>query len=127
VNDRDYQRERRKQWRAEQFPPGAQCIICPERDPRCFEWHHVAGHTFGDEQVVVCRNCHRKLSDKQKDHPPIGDGEPTRAECLGRQLLGIADLMELLKNPGELIGLVRRAGLDLIEHRLDQSNDGANR
>jgi hypothetical protein len=126
MNDHDYQKERRKQRRAEHFPPGAHCIFCDEDDPHCLEWHHVGGKDFGDEQVIVCRNHHRKLSDKQKDHPPILAKLPTRTECEGRKLLGIADIMELLDNPPELVDLVRRTGLDLIERGqlFNQPDDG---
>ena len=125
MNDREY-KERRKQRRAEHFPPDARCIICGGSSSRCLEWHHVAGRAFGDDQVIVCRNCHRKLSDKQKDHPPGLAKVPTRTECEGRKLLGIADMMELLHNPPELVELVRRAGLDLIEREqlFNHSDDG---
>jgi hypothetical protein len=47
---------------------GKFCIVCLEKDPRCLELHHIAGRQFADEVVVVCCNCHRKLSDMQKDH-----------------------------------------------------------
>ena len=40
---------------------------------------------------------------------------PTRTECEGRKLLGIADIIELRNNPPELVELVRRTGLDLID------------
>jgi hypothetical protein len=45
------------------------------------ERHHIAGRTFGDENVPVCRNCHRKLSDLQKDHPPHIGAPPDPLEC----------------------------------------------
>jgi len=126
MDDREYRKERRKQRRAEHFPPDAACIICGESDLCCLEWHHVAGVDFSGDQVVVCRNCHRKLSDKQKDHPPTLAEVPTRTECEGRKLLGIADIMELLHNPFELVELVRRTGLDLIERGqlFNQPEDG---
>ena len=114
MNDPGYHKERRKQRRAEQFPPDAACMICGERNQCCLQWHHVSGRAFGDDQVIVCQNHHSQLSDKQKDHPPILGKMPTRTECEGRKLLGIADVMELLHNPPELVELVRRTGLDLI-------------
>ena len=45
------------------------CVVCIEDDLRCLELHHIAGRTFADDVVVVCCNCHGKLSDMQKDHP----------------------------------------------------------
>jgi hypothetical protein len=115
MNDLEYQKERRRQRRVEQFPSGAHCLFCNEDDPHCLERHHVAGKAFGDEQVIVCRNHHRKLSDKQKDRPPVTAGDPTRHDCLGRLLLGIADIMDLLNNPADLIGLVRQSGVAQLE------------
>jgi len=114
MSDREYQKERRKQRRVEQFPPGAHCLFCDEDDPHCLERHHVAGKTFDNKRVIVCRNHHRKLSDRQKDHPAVTAGDPTQLHRLGRLLLGIADTMILLNNPSDLIGLVRQTGLDLV-------------
>jgi len=45
------------------------CPFCGEDDPRCAEDHHIAGRKYDDMTVRVCRNCHRKLSDMQRDHP----------------------------------------------------------
>jgi hypothetical protein len=71
------------------------CVNCTETYPHCLELHHLAEFGFSDETVIVCRNCHRKLTDKQKDHPPTGS-EPGSTETIGRFLLGITDLFELL-------------------------------
>ncbi len=72
------------------------CATCGENDPRCLELHHIAGQKFCDDVVPVCRNCHRKLSDDQKDHPqPIG-GDPDWLERVGRFLLGLADFLLLI-------------------------------
>jgi DNA-directed RNA polymerase subunit RPC12/RpoP len=73
----------------------ARCPYCGEADPRCLELHHIAGRKFADDLVPVCRNCHRKLSDMQRDHPrPIGD-DPHWMERAGHLLLGLADLLLL--------------------------------
>lgn len=128
MTDMDYERERRNQQRLERLGSNnPSCIVCSEDDPCCLERHHVAGKAFGDDQITVCRNCHRKLSDLQKDHPPVLPGTPTRTECEGRKLLGIADLLELLKSSSEIVDLVRQAGLDLIEwgQLFRQSAEGA--
>jgi hypothetical protein len=43
---------------------------------RCLEVHHIAGRDFdNDATAILCRNCHRKLSDDLKDHPPAGPSE----------------------------------------------------
>ena len=64
--------------------------------------------------VIVCRNCHRKLTDLQNDHPPHIGKRPTTDESMGHFLLGQADLFVLLaiklKEFGEhLIERARRA------------------
>jgi hypothetical protein len=72
------------------------CAHCPESDPLALERHHVAGKQYGNATIVECRNCHRKLSDAQKDHPPrINDQPPTTFERIGHRLLGLADLLRL--------------------------------
>lgn len=73
------------------------CPFCGETDWRCMELHHIAGDGFDQTLVTVCRNCHRKLSDMQKDHPPKLAEEPTRLESIAHFLLGLADLFLLLE------------------------------
>jgi hypothetical protein len=60
------------------------------------ERHHIAGQAFDDETVIRCRNCHRKLSDLQKEHPGQKTSPPDLLERIGHFMLGIADLFELL-------------------------------
>ncbi len=85
------------------------CVGCGEADPRCLELHHVAGEKFGTDTVHACRNCHRKMSDNQRDHPaPIG-GKSSLLEQIAHFLLGLADLLQLA-----VVKLREFAG-DLIE------------
>jgi len=115
MEDIEYKRERRHQWRLERLGSNdPQCLFCPEGDPCCLEQHHLSGKRFGQVLVTVCRNHHRKLSDKQKDHPPAGPGAPTPLERLGRLLLGIADALELLNIPQQLLDPIRDAAFQLI-------------
>ena len=73
----------------------AKCSLCTEHDPRCLELHHIAGRKHHDDLVPVCRNCHRKLSDTQRDHsPPVDISNPL--EVIGHYLLGLADLFAML-------------------------------
>lgn len=72
------------------------CLHCGEDFAHCLELHHVAGRAMHDDVVIECRNCHRKLSEFQKDHPPILSPQPHILEVMGRYLLGIADLFRLL-------------------------------
>ena len=72
------------------------CACCPETDWRCMELHHLEGEDFGKTLVIVCRNCHRKLSDAQKDHTAKFGEPPTSIESIGQFLQGLADLLLLL-------------------------------
>jgi hypothetical protein len=72
------------------------CCICGEDNPHCLERHHIAGQAYADETIIVCRNCHRKLSDVQKGHPENNGSPADQLERIGRFLLGLADLFELL-------------------------------
>ena len=72
------------------------CVACGEDDPRCLEAHHIAGRAFDDQTALVCRNCHRKLSDEQKDHPPKIESPPSPLEALAHYLLGFGDLLHLI-------------------------------
>jgi hypothetical protein len=113
---KDYEKERRRQARLERLGSNdPKCLFCDEDDPCCLESHHISGKKFGDECVIVCRNHHRKLSDKQKDHPPVLTGPHNPLEGCGRLLLGVSDALELLKVPPALVDLIRQAGVDLLE------------
>jgi hypothetical protein len=86
------------------------CLCCGENDWRCLEFHHLAGKKFGEEGSVVCRNCHRKLTDPQKDHPDaLTDSQPLLLDRVAHFLLGLADLLEML------VIVMRRYGGQLIE------------
>lgn len=73
------------------------CKLCGESDPRCLERHHIAGRQFGEAIVIVCRNCHRRLSDAQYDHPSrLSKSPPEDLERLGHFLIGLGDFFSLL-------------------------------
>src|SRR4051812_31175250 len=97
MNDLERERERRKQKALERLGTNNPvCVLCEETDWRCLELHHVAGKEFHGALATVCRNCHRKLSDMQKDHPKPIASQPDPFESLGHFLLGLADLFQLL-------------------------------
>lgn len=72
------------------------CLHCGEEFPHCLELHHVAGRAMHDDVVITCRNCHRKFTELQMDHPAKTSAPPHILEVIGRYLLGIADLLRLL-------------------------------
>jgi hypothetical protein len=86
------------------------CIYCDETEPLVMEKHHIAGQAYDpDTTVITCRNCHRKLSDRQDDHPEQIAETPDGLEVVAHCLLGLADLFELL------IGKFREFAALLIE------------
>ena len=93
----DYEFERRKQRALERLGSNdPRCVSCCESDWRCLEAHHLAGRAYAEDTVIECKNCHSKLTDAQKDHPASTGEPPSQIEVIGRFLLGLADLFELL-------------------------------
>lgn len=103
--------EKRRQYALERLGTNKPCcIICGETDWRCLERHHIAGRKFDEAEVILCRNCHRKPSDDQKDHPKAATMPPNLFDRAGHFLLGLADLLALL------IEKCREYGHALIEY-----------
>ncbi|MCW4463109.1 hypothetical protein OK349_15450 [Sphingomonas sp. BT-65] len=94
--DDDLKREARKQARLEALDSNdPACAMCGESDWRCMELHHVAGQQHDAAVVCLCRNCHRKVSDDQRDYPPIARGDPM-LDSIGRFLRGLADMLRVI-------------------------------
>lgn len=100
MNDQELKRERRKQRALERLGTNTpRCPFCGIDEPLVFELHHVPGRDFDESNealVPICRNCHRILSDWQKDHPPGNNTPPSDPERIAHFLLGLADMFELL-------------------------------
>ena len=85
------------------------CCLCGEADWRCLEAHHLAGQAFDATTVVVCRNCHRRLSDDGLDHPAADDASDPLLTRIAHFLLGLADALAML------IERLRAFAADLID------------
>jgi hypothetical protein len=73
------------------------CTTCAESDPVTLERHHIAGRKNHDDEAIVCANCHRKLSNKQRSHAPTASAEPAgKLGRIGHYLLGLADLFAMI-------------------------------
>lgn len=58
-------------WSREFFSSQGFCVICGHDDPLDLEFHHL-GRKRNDEFVVsLCRNCHGRISRKQRWWPEI--------------------------------------------------------
>lgn len=112
MSNQELRREKRRQRALERLGTNtARCAECRETDWRCLEAHHIAGRDFDDAAtVILCRNCHRKLSDDQMDHPQPASSPPNQFDRIGHFLLGLADLLIRLAEK------CREYGLALIEH-----------
>lgn len=96
TND-ELRKEVRKQFRLERMGSNhPHCGACGEGDDRCLEAHHVAGRSRDDATVIICRNCHRKVSDDQKDHPAFNPDADVLLDRVGHFLLGLADMLRLI-------------------------------
>src|SRR5262249_3708236 len=90
-------RERRKQTAFERLgTDNPRCFVCGESDWRCIEPHHLAGRKNDDLTTNTCPNCHRRLSDDQKDHPKQDEPPKDPLEAIGYFLLGLADFFAIL-------------------------------
>ena len=112
-------REARKQRRLEKLETNnPRCGTCGDTDWRVMERHHVADHNRDEAKVCICRNCHRKVSDDQKDHPTFNPKSDPMLDCIGHFLLGLADMLKLI------IEKLTAFGLALID-RAKPSAEGA--
>ncbi|MGO4705786.1 hypothetical protein AB4072_08420 [Microvirga sp. 2MCAF38] len=90
------ERERRKQNAFERLGTHKPtCPTCGETHFACFEEHHIAGRKYDATTWPICANCHRKVTDAQKDHPSFLTSSNRQLETIGRFLLGLADLLSL--------------------------------
>lgn len=114
MTDKELAREIRKQRRLEKLGTNSPiCGTCGEADYRTLEKHHVAGRKYDPDTVITCRNCHRKVSDDQKDHPAIDANTDAMLSVIGMFLLGLVDLLELVSDKLSAFGLalIERAKL----------------
>ena len=98
MDEVELNRERRRQRALERLGTNnPRCPFCGIDEPLVMELHHIAGDAFDHEiKIPICRNCHRILSDWQKDHPPALANPPSDLERIEHGLLGLADIFELL-------------------------------
>jgi hypothetical protein len=114
VTESELKREQRKQRRLEGLGTNdPHCCQCGEDDWRCLELHHAADFGCDSTTVIACRNCHRKLSDIQKDHPPFDPNADPVLHAIGRFLLGLADMLERIFEKLRVFGelLIERAAV----------------
>lgn len=97
MNDSELAHERRKQKRLEKLGTNdPRCGTCGENRWQCIEQHHPADYGRDKATVLECRNCHRVLSDDQRDHPAFDPDADTMLASIGHFLLGLADMLRII-------------------------------
>ncbi|MCA9828752.1 MAG: hypothetical protein KC444_10290 [Nitrosopumilus sp.] len=73
------------------------CIICNHGDPLDLEFHHIAGKANSPLVVSLCRNCHGRISRKQRFWPKDW-AKPNKPEKRKQffVMLGLNDLLSIL-------------------------------
>jgi hypothetical protein len=90
-------RERRKQRRLAMLGTNEpRCGMCGDDRWQCIEAHHPSDHDRDDTTVLLCRNCHRVVSDDQKDHLPHNSVADPMLDSIGHFLLGLADMLRIV-------------------------------
>ena len=90
-------KERRKQRRLEALgSSNPRCSFCGMAQWQCLELHDGADHGRDKTMVPTCRNCHRILSDDQKDHPSFNPANDPTLDAIGHFLLGLVDMLKLI-------------------------------
>lgn len=120
MTDEEAERERREQRRLEKLGTNdPRCGMCEETDWRTFELHHPAGRKHDDATVLICSNCHRKVSDDQKDHPAFDPNADAMLASIGNFLLGLADMLRII------VAKLYEFGLALIERSTQAEGQSA--
>ncbi len=83
------------------------CKFCQEDDSRVIERHHIFGRNFSPEVMLLCKNCHYKITHGQNKILPkkrSKDASPEDLEkftlvSIGVLLQEIGKIMEKTGNP----------------------------
>jgi superfamily I DNA/RNA helicase len=97
------------------------CVACGESDPAVLELHHIAGRKHHVDLSILCANCHRKASDRQRNRIEGVEASDRRLDRIGYYLLGLADLLEMVA------GTFRSFGAWLIAHSGRSAQQGRGR
>ena len=75
------------------------CIACGHSDPLDLEYHHVGGKKHNPITVSLCRNCHGRISRRQRHWPKVWlrNNNP-RDVCDAILLRGYSDLFRVISD-----------------------------
>lgn len=115
MNDNDLEREVRRQRKLERIAGNySGCPGCGHSDWRTLEEHHYFSRKFGSETVWLCANCHRIITDDQRNHPMPTKDEDLLLLRIGHFMINLAAFLRVVIVHLDEFGreLIRRAGLD---------------
>lgn len=73
------------------------CAICGYAGhPAAMELAHIAPREFHGDKVPLCANCHRELSDAEKDYPYAPETDNPQMETIGRYLIALSDFLQMI-------------------------------
>jgi hypothetical protein len=68
------------------------CLHCGySNHPAAMELAHIAPRKIHDDAGVLCSNCHREMSDPEKDRPYAPVTQNPQMEIIGRYLLALSE------------------------------------
>jgi hypothetical protein len=101
------------------------CCACGEHHWAVrYELHHIARRKYDPLTMRLCLSCHDKVSDMQKDHPPVPSGTDPNVAMLTQMLRGRMDLACLmLEFDGRILALLT-GHLPLPSPQTEGADDG---
>ncbi len=74
------------------------CVVCRyDRHPAALEYGHISPRKFGvGDGGAICRNCHRELSDQERDLPYQPEAHDRQLEQAGRYILALGFWLECI-------------------------------
>ncbi len=81
------------------------CLSCGySNHPAVMELAHIAPRQFHDDGGVLCSNCHREMSDTEKDLSYAPQSINPQMETIGRYLLALAEWFQRIAATIALFG-----------------------
>ena len=75
------------------------CIICGHDDPLDLEYHHLAGKINSSHVISMCRNCHGRISRRQRAWPQgWSKNNNSTTKRLAILLRGISDILRVMSD-----------------------------
>ena len=110
ISDADIRRQKDFRRLRTQTPV---CLSCGySGSSSALELAHIAPRQFHDDGGVLCSNCHREMSDAEKDLSYAPQSENPQLETIGRYLIALS---EWFKRIAETIAAFGRWLLDFAE------------